>query len=415
MSDAVPPSSSVWGSRRLLACLVLGFSSGLPLNLTQKTLQAWMSVENVDLKTIGLFSLVSLPYSLKFLWAPFLDRFCPPFLGRRRGWIALLQVLIALTVAAMSFSDPRRSLEIVAILSVLVAFFSASQDISFDAWRVDSLDKASVGTGTGLGVLGYRLSLLVTGSAALMLAPSLGWPKVYLLLAALQLLLVGGTLLAPDPVVPAAAPRSLRESVVEPFRAFLSRWSLSGALSILGFVVFFKWGVYLVSAMSTPFLLATGFSQEQVGLVLGGAGLGATIVGTLAGAAAMSKLSLGKALGLFGFAQGACALLFWHLAVVGNDLFWMNAAVISEYFFIGMGSAALVAFMTRVCDARFSATQFALLSSLMAASRDPLTAPSGWVAATVGWPSFFLIALVASVPGLLLLPLALRSFREDAA
>lgn len=401
--------------RRLAACLVLGFSSGLPLNLTQKTLQAWMSVEKVDLKTIGLFSLVSLPYSLKFLWAPLLDRFCPPFLGRRRGWIALLQVLIALAVAGMSFSDPRRSLEIVALLSVLVAFFSASQDISFDAWRVDSLDKESVGTGTGLGVLGYRLGLLLTGSAALMLAPTLGWPKVYLLLGLLQVLLVAGTLMAPEPTVVAAAPRSLRDSVVEPFRAFLSRWSLVGALSILGFVVFFKWGVYLVGAMSTPFLLGLGFSQGDVGLVLGGAGLAATILGTLAGAAAMSKLSLGRALWLFGIAQAACGLLFWHLAVVGRDWFWMNAAVISEYFFIGMGSAALVAFLTRVCDARFSATQFALLSSLMAASRDPLTAPSGWIAERIGWPSFFLVCLAASLPGLLLLPRALKAVREDAA
>jgi len=401
--------------RRLVACLVLGFSSGLPLNLTQKTLQAWMSVEKVDLKTIGLFSLVSLPYSLKFLWAPLLDRFCPPFLGRRRGWIALTQVLIALAVAAMSCSDPRRSLEIVALLSVLVAFFSASQDISFDAWRVDSLDKETVGTGTGLGVLGYRLGLLMTGSAALMLAPSLGWPKVYLLLGLLQVLLVAGTLLAPEPSVTAAVPRSLRDSVVEPFRAFLSRWSLVGALSILGFVIFFKWGVYLVGAMSTPFLLGLGFSQGDVGLVLGGAGLGATIVGTLAGAAAMSKLPLPRALWLFGIAQAACGLLFWHLAVVGKDWFWMNAAVISEYFFIGMGSAALVAFLTRVCDARFSATQFALLSSLMAASRDPLTAPSGWVAGKIGWPSFFLVCLAASIPGLLLLPRALKAVREDAA
>ncbi len=400
-------------NRRFAACLVLGFSSGLPLNLAQKTLQAWLTSEKVDLKTIGLFSLVALPYSLKFLWAPFLDRFAFPWLGRRRSWIAVFQLLIAAGILALSFSDPHRSLQVVAVLSLVVAFFSASQDVAFDAWRVDSLQGDEVGSGTALGVLGYRLALLVTGSAALMLAEHHPWSRIYQGLACLQLLLLSGTLFAPREVTQVVPVRTLKESVIEPFRAFVSVRGLGGALAILGFVMLFKWGVYLVSAMSTPFLLWLGFTQGDVGAVLGGAGLVATIAGTAAGAAAMAWLSLGRSLWLFGIAQAVCGLLFWHLSVVGHHYGWMVAAVVSENFFIGMGSAALVAFLTRVCDVRFSATQFALLSSLMAASRDPLTAPSGWVASVVGWPSFFLLALLASVPGLLLLPLALKASRKE--
>lgn len=400
-------------NRRILACLVLGLSSGLPLNLTQKTLQAWMSSEHVDLRTIGLFSLASLPYSLKFLWAPFLDRFCPPWLGRRRGWILAAQVLIALAVAALSCCDPRTGLQAVAVVCVLVAFLSSSQDIAIDAWRVDTLPEREVGTGTALHVLGYRLSLLVTGSLALLLADRISWHYVYLGLGGLQLLLVAGTLFAPEPEVVQTPPRTLTESVIEPFRAFVAHRGLSGALSVLLFVALFKWGVYLVSAMSTPFLLSLGFHQSDVGTVLGGAGLLATIAGTAAGAAAMAWLPLGGALGLFGIAQAICGLLFWHLSHMGMHYGWMTAAVVSENFFIGMGTAALVAFITRACQARFSATQFALLSSLMAASRDPLTAPSGFVARAVGWPHFFLLTLAASIPGLLLLPLALRALRRE--
>jgi PAT family beta-lactamase induction signal transducer AmpG len=207
----------------------------------------------------------------------------------------------------------------------------------------------------------------------------------------------------------------LKDSFVEPWKAFHIRWGLKGAVGILGFVIFYKWGVYLVSGMSTPFLIQSGYTVGEVGAVVGGAGLGASILGTMAGAAAMSRLTLERALWLFGITQAVCGLQFWHLAHTDPSMTWMMSAVVSEYFFIGMGSVALVAFMTRVCDVRFSATQFAVLSSAMAASRDLLTSPSGIVAESLGWPNFFLFALVASVPGLLLLPLALKAVREDAA
>lgn len=390
-------------NRRLTFVFLLGLSSGLPLFLTQKTLQAWLTTAHVDLTTIGLFGLVSLPYSLKFLWAPLLDRFVPPFLGRRRGWIALTQVLLAAAIAQMAWSDPAHALVALAWCAILVAFLSATQDIVFDAWRTDVLAPEERGPGAALGVLGYRVALLTTGSLALVLADHLPWKTIYLMLAGLQGLLLVATLLAPEPRTPPASPKSLQDAVVKPFQEFFRQRGVRLALASLGFVVLFKWGVYLVQTMSTPFLIAQGFSQTEVGTVLGGAGLIATIAGTAAGGAAMAKLSVHKALWTFGILQGACGLLFWGLALHGHSMAWMTAAVVSENFFIGMGTAALVAWLMGECDPRFSATQFALLSSLMAVGRDLLTAPAGWLAKVVGWPSFFLLTLLACLPGLVLL------------
>jgi len=390
-------------SSRLAFVFLLGISSGLPLFLTQKTLQAWLASAHVDLTTIGLFGLVSLPYSVKFLWAPLLDRFVPPFLGRRRGWIALAQVLLAAAISLMAWSDPAHALTALASCAILVAFLSASQDVVFDAWRVDVLPATERGPGAALGVLGYRVALLATGSLALVLADHLSWRTIYLALAGLQALLVVATVLAPEPDTPPAAPRSLQDAVVKPFQEYFKRRGVSLALASLAFVVLFKWGVYLVQTMSTPFLIAQGFTQTQVGTVLGGAGLIATIAGTAAGGAAMAKLSVHNALWTFGILQGACALLFWGLSLHGHSLSWMTAAVVSENFFIGMGTAALVAWIMGECDARFSATQFALLSSLMAVGRDLLTAPAGYLAKVAGWPSFFLLSLLACLPGLALL------------
>jgi len=425
--------------RRLSFVFLLGISSGLPLFLTQKTLQAWLTSAQVDLGIIGLLSILALPYSLKFLWAPVLDRFVPPFLGRRRGWIALAQVGLAAAIAAFALSDPARSLPVplqvgkvlvdalthpwqadlilstippaavvlgslpILLLAFLIPFLSASQDIMFDAWRVDLLPAQERGPGAALGVLGYRVALLGTGSLALILADHLTWSTVYLILAALQLALLLPTLLAPEPAAPPAAPHTLHDAVVRPFLEFFHRRGWLHAVAALGFVVFFKWGVYLVQNMSTPFLLQLKFTQTEVGAVLGGAGLIATIAGTAAGGLAMAKLRVHPALWTFGILQGICGLLFWGLALHGHDLAWMTAAVVAENFFIGMGTAALIAWMMGECDARFSATQFALLSSLMAVGRDLLTAPAGYLVDAVGWPSFFLLTLGACLPGLALL------------
>ena len=424
---------------RLSFVFLLGISSGLPFFLTQKTLQAWLTTGGVDLGIIGLCSILALPYSFKFFWAPFLDRYFPPFLGRRRGWILLTQIGLCGSIALFAMSDPVETLPLpltvgkvlvdalfhpwrametlsslpplamivsalpFLFLAYLIPFLSASQDTMFDAWRTDLLPSTERGSGAALGVLGYRVGLLVTGAVAFILADHFRWSDIYLGLAALQLLMMVPTILAPEPAYSVAAPRSLKDAVVEPFVEFFRRRGFAIALSSLAFVVLFKWGVYLVQAMSTPFLLELGFTQTEVGTVLGGAGLVATILGTAAGGAAMARLSVGKALWIFGILQGACGLLFWELALRGHDMVWMTAAVVAENFFIGMGTAALIAWLMGACDARFSATQFALLSSLMAVGRDLLTSPAGYLAKAVGWPAFFLLTLLACLPGLALL------------
>jgi PAT family beta-lactamase induction signal transducer AmpG len=401
-------------ARRSTTLFVLGASSGLPLFLTSKTLQAWMTNAGTDIRSIGLFSLASLPYSLKFLWAPLLDRYRLPFGGRRRGWILASQILLALAVAAMACTDPRTALAPLAAAAVLVAFLSATQDIAFEAWRVDVLPPESRGSGASIAVLGYRAALLLTGAGALVWSQRIGWRTTYLLLALLQVLLGVATLLAPEPEGTARAPSSLRDAVVQPFAAFVRSRGFGAAAIALGFVATFKWGVYLVSSASTPFLLAQGYSNAEVGTVLGGAGLVATLAGTAAGGFAMTRLSVRAALWAFGGLQGICGLLFWALALQGRNPSLMAAAVVSENFFVGMGSAALVAWMLGECDPRFSATQFALLSSLMAFSRDVLTAPWGWLSKALGWPGFFLVSLAACLPGLLLLALA-GGRRPDSA
>ncbi|HEY8830949.1 MAG TPA: AmpG family muropeptide MFS transporter [Gemmatimonadaceae bacterium] len=392
--------------------VVLGFSSGLPFYLTSKTLQAWMTTAKVDLATIGFFSLVTLPYSLKFVWAPVMDRYIPPFLGRRRGWVLITQVLLLIAIAAMSLHDPRLGLRMLAVNAIAIAFFSASQDISLDAYRTDVLQDREMGAGAAVFVMGYRVALLVTGGLALYLADSISWQTVYLLLASLMLIGVIATFLAPEPVLREVPPRTLAEAVIFPFREFFQRAGMGRALLVLLFIVFYKYSDSLAGSMTTPFLLKTGFSQKEVGAVFGGAGLIATIVGTLAGGAAIGKWGINRSLWVFVVVQGLSNLTYYALALSSESHAFMTTAVVIENFGLGLVTAAMTAFLMSMCDKRFTATQFALLSSLMAASRDLLVAPAGKIAESLGWPSFFLITVLMAIPPLLLLPFIAPWSRE---
>lgn len=391
----------------MLALLFLGFSSGLPLFLTSQTLQAWMTVEGVDLKAIGLISLVSLPYTLKFIWSPLLDRFVPPFLGRRRGWLIIIQVALILAIAAMAVQQPRQALQLLAFNAVLIAFFSASQDIAFDAYRTDVLEPREMGAGAAVAVLGYRIALLVTGSLALILADQMPWSTVYLLMSVFMAVGLLTTLWAPEPINPEQHPASLADAVTLPFIEFFQRSGvLKGALILL-FVVLYKLGDALVNNMSTPFLLpktGLGFSQSEIGAIRGGMGLLATIVGTLAGGAFLSKIGINRSLWIFGGLQAVSNLAYFGLAQVGKNYSALVLTINIENFCAGLGTAAFVAFLMSLCNPRFSATQYALLSSLMALSRDILVAPAGILAKSTGWSWFFLISVLVAIPGLLLLP-----------
>ena len=399
-----PSLLRVFGQRKMAALLFLGFSSGLPLFLTSQTLQAWMTKEGVDLTTVGLVSLLGLPYSLKFFWAPVLDRYVPPFLGRRRGWLLISQLLLLLAIAAMSFHDPRRGLQLLAVNALLIAFFSATQDIAFDAYRVDVLSEREMGAGASLGVLGYRIALLLTGGAALVLADRMPWPTVYLLMAALMVVGVAATFFAPEPVLREGRPMTIGEAVIDPFVEFFRRAGPVWAIVLLVFTICYQLADRFAANMTTPFLLDIGFTQTDVGVVRGGIGLGATIVGVLAGGAFVAKIGLNRSVWIFAFLQVASNLAYWWLAQVGADRGALVAAIVVENFAGGLVTAVFVAFMMSLCTRRFSATQYALLSSLMAFARDFIVAPSGTIAERTGWPTFFLLTLLAGIPAILLLP-----------
>ncbi len=401
---AVQSFLQVFQSRKMAALLFLGLASGLPLLLTSKTLQAWMTLEKVDLTAIGLFSLVSLPYSLKFIWSPLLDRYVPPFLGRRRGWLVIMQVGLLVAIAAMALQQPRQALQLLAVNALLIAFFSASQDIAADAYRTDVLEQREMGAGAAIFVLGYRLALLITGSLAFILADRMPWQTVYLFLALLMSIGLIASFFAPEPAYSEQPPASLADAFTLPFIEFFQRSGLVQGILMLVFIVLYKYGDALVNNMSIPFLIQIGFSQTDIGAIQGGFGLIATIVGTLAGGAILSKIGINRSLWVFGALQAVSNLAYFVLAQAGKSYQLLVLTINIENFCAGLGTAAFIAFLMSLCNQRFSATQYALLSSLMAVSRDILVAPAGGLAKSTGWPLFFIISIIAALPGLLLLP-----------
>jgi PAT family beta-lactamase induction signal transducer AmpG len=394
----------IFGQPKMAILLLLGFSSGLPFYLTSKTLQAWMTTAKVDLATIGFFSLVTLPYSLKFVWAPVMDRYIPPFLGRRRGWVLITQILLLLAIAAMALHDPRTGLKMLAINAIAIAFFSASQDISLDAYRTDVLETREMGAGAAVFVMGYRIAMITTGALAFFLADRMPWNTVYALIALLMIVGIATTFIAPEPVLSDAPPKSLAEAVVLPFADFFQRAGVLRALLVLLFIVLYKYSDSLAGSMTTPFLLQAGFSQSEVGAVFLGAGVIATIFGVVVAGASIGKFGINRSLWMFVIFQGLSNLTYYGLSLSEKNHAFMVTAVITENFGLGLVTGAMTAYLMSMCNRRFTATQFALLSSLMAASRDILVAPAGKIAETLGWPSFFLITVAMAIPPLLLLP-----------
>jgi len=383
--------------------LVLGFASGLPLALTSGTLQAWATVSGVSLQSIGFLTLVGTAYTLKFLWAPFVDRYAPPFLGRRRSWVFCTQVLLALSIACMGLLSPSNDLLLLALVAVFVAFLSATQDIAFDAYSTDVLRDSERAAGAAVKVLGYRLAMIVSGGLALVLAGSwLGWSYTYMLMGLFMLLCAIATVLAPEPETVAAAPRTLGLAVVEPLSEFFSR---RGAVMILVLVVLYKLGDAFAGALSTTFLIrGAGFSVEEVGMVNKIFGLAATIIGALAGGALMSRMGLYRSLMWFGILQGVSNFGYWVLAVTPPHLYSMAVVVGVENICGGLGTAAFVALLMALCRQQFSATQFALLSALSAVGRTYLAGPfTPPLVESFGWPGFFVLTVFIAVPGLLLL------------
>ena len=395
--------SNVYLSPRVLPLLLLGFASGLPLALTSGTLQAWATVAGVSLTQIGFLTLVGSAYTLKFLWAPFIDRYTVPFLGRRRGWMALSQLLLAISIAAMGLFDPSHQLAWIALLAVFVAFMSATQDIAFDAYSTDVLRNNERAAGAAIKVLGYRLAMIVSSGVALVIADQwLGWNGMYMAMGCIMALCAIATFLAPEPEYVAQAPRSLRSAVIEPLREFFRR---PEAITILLLIVLYKLGDAFAGALSTTFLIrGAGFDVSQVGMVNKIFGLAATIVGALVGGGLMAKFGLYRSLMVFGLLQAVSNFGYWVLAVNEPNLFLMGTVVAIENLCGGLGTAAFVALLMALCNQQFSATQFALLSALSVVGRTylagPLTPP---LVESLGWPPFFLLTVLLALPGLWLL------------
>jgi PAT family beta-lactamase induction signal transducer AmpG len=394
--------ASAFRSRKIALLCALGFASGLPLALTAGTLQAWLAAENVDIVAIGWFALVGQPYTYKFLWAPAMDRYAPPFLGRRRGWLLVTQLALAVAVAFMGSLSPKDSSWLLGASALAVAFLSASQDIVFDALRADSLEPAERGAGAAVSVLGYRLAMLVSGAGALILADQwLGWTATYWVMAALMVVGMAATWLVVEPEPRGAAPKTLEEAVSRPLAEFFSR---RGALALLALVVLYKLGDAFAGNLTTTFLLrGPAFSLTEVGAFNKGFGLAATILGALAGGALMAKLRLYRALLLFGVLQAATNLGFLLLSTAGKSYALMVAVVGLENLCGGMGTAAYVALLMALCDRRFSATQYALLSALSAVGRVYVGPAAGYIVAAVGWTQFFFFTFLIALPGLALL------------
>lgn len=392
---------SVFANRRVRALAILGFASGLPLALTTGSLQAWLSDAGLDVKTIGWFTIIGQPYTWKFLWAPLLDRFVPPFLGRRRGWIIICQVLLACSIAALAGINPQTHLLTFAAMAFLIAFFSATHDIALDAYRVDVTQHEERGAASAVNVFGYRLAMIVSGAGALFLADQyLNWQQTYLVMAGLMLSLGLFTLLAPEPATPVNAPKTLEQAVILPWRDFFMR---KGAVLMLAAVILYKIGDAFALSLSTKFYLDLGFSKSTIAEVAKLYGLIATIAGGFLGAALMVRLGLFRSLILFGLLQGASNVGFWLLAHAGNDYFALMFAVSFENLTSGMGTTANVAFLMALCNKRFSASQYALLSALSSFGRVYVGPVAGYIIAAAGWANFFMFTIAISIPGIIII------------
>lgn len=401
-ADSMPESAwqALGRYPELWRVTLLAFASGLPLALSGGTLQAWLADVRIDIRTIGIFSLVGLPYTLKFLWAPLFDRYTPLGMGRRRGGLVLTQVSLVTALLAMSSIDPHSDIALLGLLALGIAFASASQDIVFDAYRTEVLHPPMRGLGAGLTNTGYRLAMLTSGALALVLAGSVGWVATYRVMAVLMALGILVTLLSPEPEAPAATPHRLVEALREPMRAFLQR---PAALVFLLLIVLYKFGDAFAATLSTAFLVqGVGFSVAEVGVVNKGVGIAAALAGALAGGALMVRWGLLRALLVFGVLQAVTNLLFAALAVVGKSHGMLVVAVVGEQLFGGMGSAAFVALLMALCDTRYTATQYALFSALAALARVFIGPPAGYLVADLGWPVFFVLTFLASLPALAL-------------
>lgn len=390
-------------NRRMLICVFTGFASGMPLYVLFQLLPAWLRDGGVSLTEIGLFALVGMPYTWKFLWAPLMDRWAPPFLGRRRGWMLLSQVALLLSIGALGAFDPARSTWVIAWVALALAFFSATQDVALDAYRREILPDRELGLGNAIHVQAYRISSLVPGSLSLILADRLPWSTVFWITAAFMVLGIAMSLVVAEPKTELPHSRTVRAAVIDPFREYVQRRGWHGLLLVLAFMFLYKLGDNMATALATPFYLDLGFSKTEIGLVAKHAALWPAIIGGLLGGLVMLRLGINRSLWVFGVVQLVSILGFAWLAGAG-PVTWLLALVISfEYLGVGMGTAAFTAFIARETSRTYAATQFALFTALAAVPRTFANASTGLLSEHMGWQNFFLLCALLALPGMALL------------
>lgn len=394
-----PSLREILANPKMLAIMALGAASGFPNQITESAMQAWLKDSGVDLATIGVLTYVSLPYLFKFLWAPLLDRYPLPLLGRRRGWIMLTQIALAVAIAAFAVQDPSTWLTPITVCAIAIVFFSATQDIVIDAYRTDVSQPSERGLAAAANNLGYRTSAWLASAFALVVADWVGWEPAFLILAIVMLAFCFATALAPEPHYAQQPPRTLQESVVVPLRELLATPS---AAALILLVVLFKVGDAFALRLFTPFMMDVGFSKTEIALVLKAIFTTSAVVGAILGGIFMVRLGLLRSMLIFGVLQTLSNFLYYALALTGKSYPLMVVAVSVDNMAGAMGNIASVALMMALCDIRYSAFQYALLSALALTPRYVLGGPAGYIAEYGGWGTYYIVSVLLAVPGLLL-------------
>lgn len=388
---------------RIMVCVFLGFTSGLPLFFLLNLLQAWLVAYGLDIKTIGLFALVMFPYTWKFVWSPLMDRFQFKWLGRRRGWMLVTQILLLVFIGMMGMLNPSTEITLVALLAVAVAFLSASQDIVIDAFRREMLKEEELGLGSAVHVNAYKLSGMVPGALSLILADHLPWTMVFWVTAAFMLPGILCTLWVKEPAIYGEPPHNLREAIILPFTEFIHRSGWQRACWVLGFIFLYKLGDSMATALATTFYIQLGFSLSEIGVVSKTVSLWASICGGLLGGIWMIKLGINKSLWIFGVLQAIAILGFAWLEQAGQNTTVLAIVIGFEAFAVGLGTAAFVAYIMRETDQRYTATQFALFTSLAAVPRTFMNSAVGYMVENMGWFNFYVFCFILALPGMLML------------
>jgi MFS transporter, PAT family, beta-lactamase induction signal transducer AmpG len=390
-------------NRRMLACALTGFSSGLPLYLLVQFVPAWLRSSDIDLATIGLFNLIMFPYTWKFLWAPIIDRYALPFLGARRGWMIVTQTALLLLMLLLSGQDPVSDMTCIIIIVSLIAFFSASQDVVVDAYRRELLPDEELGAGNGFFTQAYRIASFIPGSMGLVLVGFCSWQMAHVLIAGFMLVGIATTFWLEETATRFGRPTTITSAVVDPFKEFIFRDGWRKALVIMLFLFLYKFGDSMTTALETPFFLDMGFSTVEIGSIAKFTRTGGAAIGAIVGGIAMVRLGINRSLWIFGVFQMVSILGYAALAMVGHGYSMLAVATFLEYLGVGLGTVALLAYMARTTSKQFTATQFALFSSLAMLPRTIAGAASGFIVEAIGYTDFFILCFFCAIPGMLLL------------